>query len=158
MDSDTLFGDLAFVPPLDWYAGKDLVLWGDADEVAKGNSMTGWRPRHTHLLRIHDSCSCMYFCPMTSFLMKGAQRWGALVWHCCDESSKRASFCRTSLLCTHFFPPVAAAAAGLNTGVMLVRNSQWSRDFFAALQEYGVRDTMAYEEVRAPTHTSPTSG
>lgn len=37
LDMDVVIGDVATTFPLDWYTGKDLVMWGFADKIAAGD-------------------------------------------------------------------------------------------------------------------------
>jgi hypothetical protein len=38
MDMDTIIGNMPFVFPYQSYAGKDLVLWGEAEKIKKGDT------------------------------------------------------------------------------------------------------------------------
>jgi hypothetical protein len=108
--------DDATVPWSLRYEGYDLVVWGQRERIEQGD-LEGW-----YVVVVYESCEA-------SELFAAKKGLSYTECLCSRPKSARHEFWQQPQPCGRF-------GAGINCGVMMFRNSDWSRAFLAQLSDY----------------------
>ena len=117
VDMDIIIDRMDFQIPLSAYEGKDFVIWGRRDKISEGDVLNGnhYRVRMKHLQTYFQGLQILHALANTQLLL------GFVLVKACTQRSSRAFW----------------LFAGVNSGVFMVRNTDWSRSFLEAWVPFG---------------------
>ena len=128
MDADTLVADVGVVPRFDKYEGYDLVVWGDRAKLMQGD-MNGGAESAFRIVSARD-ISASYM-PTSSFGL-------------CTQALHEPCRELTQL----------PRDAGINCGVILIRNTEWAASFFEDVGQYAYMHPDTIEKHMRPVRST----
>ena len=139
VDIDTVIADMQVLPRFDEYDGYDLVVWGDRAKLMEGNLNEG--AQHlcvASLLSAQQRATCL-----DVLVCSTRQRQkGNAIGDCGGYAAARHA--------SELMP------AGINCGVLLVRNTDWAREFFADVGQYAYMPKEELMSVMRPVRARTT--
>jgi hypothetical protein len=152
IDSDAMIVDPAFEIPFHMFGGKDLVAWGNEEQLRAGDALAG-------------ACGPQWAAASRAISRSTQTRQRGALLHARPGSPNLPSQLRLSPFSMLRIPgksPAAqhgtgaaatgarAARAGFNSGVMLFRRSKWTKEFLEAVADLGRVPEPQLGEVPAP--------